>query len=158
SYADEFEPNNTAATASPLSGTNLVARAPLSPNRDVDFYSFSAHAGGRGYAATMTSGSAGTSTDSQLTLLASDGTTITEFDDDSGTFAALSSSIAGATVPATGTYYLKVNDFTASTTSERPYELHFRLQSGSPTPEAESNDTPATANPLPANGWVSGAR
>jgi hypothetical protein len=32
------------------------------------------------------------------------------------------------------------------------------VQSGSPTPEVEANDTPATANPLPANGWVSGAR
>jgi uncharacterized repeat protein (TIGR01451 family) len=27
-----------------------------------------------------------------------------------------------------------------------------------PTPETEPNDTPATANPLPLNGWVSGAR
>ncbi|MEZ5545456.1 MAG: PPC domain-containing protein [Lysobacteraceae bacterium] len=158
SYSDETEPNGTAATASPLSGSNLVVRAPLWPNGDIDFYSFTANAGDRVYAATMTSGSAGNSTDSQLTLLDSNGTTVIEFDDDNGSFAALSSSIAGATIPATGTYYLRVNDFTAGTTSERPYELHFRLQSGSPTPEAEPNDTPATANLLPANGWVSGAR
>src|SRR5262249_34118239 len=128
----------------------------VSPNGDVDYYSFTANAGDRVYAATMTSGSAGSSTDSQLTLLASDGTTVIEFDDDNGSFATLSSSIAGATIPATGTYYLKVNDFTAGTTSERPYELHLRVQSGAPTPEVEGNDTPATANPLPANGWVSG--
>ncbi len=106
----------------------------------------------------MTAFSAGSSTDSQLTLLASDGTTVIEFDDDNGSFAGLSSSIAGATIPTTGTYFLKVNDFTAGTTTERPYELHLRVQSGSPTPEVESNDTPATANPLPANGWVSGTR
>jgi len=65
---------------------------------------------------------------------------------------------AGATIPTTGTYFLKVNDFTAGTTSERPYELHLRVQSGAPTPEVEANDTPATANVLPANGWVSGTR
>ncbi len=157
-YAGEVEPNGSAATASPLSGTNLVVRANLYPNGDIDYYAFQANAGDRVYAATMTSASAGSSTDSQLTLLASDGTTIVEFDDDNGTFAALSSTIAGATIPTTGTYYLKVNDFTAGTTSERSYELHFRLQNGAPTPEVESNDTPATANPLPANGWVSGAR
>jgi uncharacterized repeat protein (TIGR01451 family) len=157
-YVGEVEPNGTTATASPIAGTNAVVRASLWPNGDIDFYSFQATAGDRVYAALMTSGSAGNSTDSQLTVIDADGTTVLEFDDDNGTFAALSSSIAGTTIPATGTYFIKVNDFTAGTTSQRPYELHFRLQSGAPTPEVESNDTPATANPLPANGWVSGAR
>ncbi|MGD9583865.1 MAG: proprotein convertase P-domain-containing protein [Lysobacterales bacterium] len=156
--AGEIEPNGSSATATPLAGNNLVVRGTLFPNGDVDFYAFTAAAGDRFYAATMTSWSAGSSTDSQITLLASDGSTQIEFDDDNGTFAGLSSSIAGATLPSAGTYFIRVNDFTAGTTSERPYELHFRLQSGSPTPEVESNDTPATANPLPANGWVSGAR
>lgn len=157
-YASEVEPNGTFATASPLGGTNLVARGNLFPNGDIDFYSFTANAGDKVYAAIMTSGSAGSSTDSQLTLLASDGTTVIEFDDDNGSFAALSSTIAGATIPTNGTYFLKVNDFTAGTTSERAYELHLRVQSGTPTPEVEANDTPATANVLPANGWVSGTR
>jgi uncharacterized repeat protein (TIGR01451 family) len=156
-YAGEVEPNGTPATATPLVGTNLVVRANLFPNGDIDFYSFTANAGDRVYAATMTSFSS-SSTDSQLTLLASDGTTVIEFDDDNGSFAGFSSSIAGAIIPSTGTYYLKINDFTAGTTSERPYELHLRVQSGSPTPEVEPNDTPATATPLPANGWVSGTR
>ncbi len=157
-YLGEVEPNGTTATATPLGGTNLVARAALFPNGDIDFYSFSATAGDRVYAAVMTSFSAGNSTDSQLTLVASDGTTTIEFDDDNGSFAALSSTIAGATIPSTGTYFLKVNDFTAGTTSERMYELHLRVQSGSPTAEVEANDTPATANVLPASGWVSGTR
>jgi uncharacterized repeat protein (TIGR01451 family) len=157
-YGGETEPNGTTATATPIADTNTVIRANLFPNGDIDFFSFQANAGDRVYAATMTSASAGNSTDSQLTLLASDGTTVLEFDDDNGTFATLSSSIAGTTIPTTGTYYLRVNDFTAGTTSERSYELHFRIQSGAPTPEAESNDTPATANPLPASGWVSGTR
>ncbi len=106
----------------------------------------------------MTSFSAGSSTDSQLTLIASDGITVIEFDDDNGFFAGLSSTIAGATIPTTGMYFLRANDFTAGTASERPYELYLRLQSGTPTPEVEANDTPATANPLPANRWVSGTR
>ena len=157
-YVGEVEPNGTFATATPIPGTNQVVRGNLFPNGDVDFYSFTAAAGDRVYAASMTSFSAGSSTDSQLTLLASDGTTVIEFDDDNGSFAGLSSSIAGAAIPTAGTYFLRINDFTAGTTSERPYELHFRLQSGAPAPEVESNDTPATANPLPANGWVSGTR
>ena len=157
-YAGEVEPNGTTGSATSLIGSNLVARGNLFPNGDVDFYSFTANAGDRVYAAIMTSGSAGSSTDSQLTVVASDGTTVVEFDDDNGSFAALSSTIAGAQITTAGTYYLKVNDFTAGTTSERSYDLHFRLQSGAPTAEVEANDTPATANPLPANGWVSGAR
>jgi uncharacterized repeat protein (TIGR01451 family) len=157
-YASEVEPNGTSATATPIASGSTVLRAPLFPNGDVDFFSFSANAGDRIYAAVMTSGSAGSSTDSQLTLLASDGTTVIEFDDDNGSFAGFSSSIAGAVIPTAGTYFLRVNDFTVGTTSERPYELHFRIQSGAPTPEVESNDTPGTANPLPANGWVSGTR
>jgi uncharacterized repeat protein (TIGR01451 family) len=157
-YVGEVEPNGTSATASPLTGTNLVVRGNIFPVGDIDFYSFTATAGDRVYSAIMTAASAGSSTDSQLTLLASDGTTVIEFDDDNGSFAGLSSSIAGATIPTTGTYFLKVNDFTPATGTERAYELHLRVQSGAPTPEVESNDTPATANPLPANGWVSGAR
>ena len=157
-YDAEVEPNGTTGTATPLASTNLVVRANLFPNGDIDFYSFTAIAGDRVYAATMTSFSAGNSTDSQLTLLASDGTTTIEFDDDNGSFAGLSSSIAGATIPTTGTYFIRVNDFTAGTTTERPYELHLRVQSGAPTPEVEGNDTPATANVLPVNGWVSGTR
>jgi len=158
SVAQEVEPNNTPATATPIGRSVKVKASNIYPNGDIDFYSFQANAGDRVYAATMTSFSAGSSTDSQLTLLASDGTTTVEFDDDNGTFAGLSSSIAGAVIPSTGTYYLKVNDFTAGTTTERPYDLWVSVQSGTPTPEVEPNDTPGTANPLPANGWVSGTR
>nr|WP_157627022.1 putative Ig domain-containing protein [Spirosoma luteum] len=151
-------PNNTAATATPLGGTSVKMRGNLFPTGDVDFYSFNATAGDRVYAAVMTAFSAGSSTDSQLSLISSDGTTVIEFDDDNGSFAALSSSIAGAIIPTTGIYYLKVNDFTPGTTSERPYDLYLKVQSGIPTPEVEGNDTPATANDTPASGWISGSR
>lgn len=156
-YLGEVEPNNTSATATPISGSNVVVSASVYPNADVDFYSFSAAAGDRIYAAVMSSFSANASSDSQLRLLASDGTTSIEFDDDDGSFGGLSSSIAGATIPSAGTYFLQVNHFSL-TGQLRPYELHLRVQSGSPVAETEPNDTPATANPLPASGWVSGAR
>lgn len=151
-------PNGTPATATRIIGTQEVVHGNLWPNGDIDFYSFDATAGDRVYLASNTQFSAGNSTDGQLTLYAGDGATVIEFDDDNGTYAALSPSIAGATLPTTGTYYIKVSDFTAGTTSERGYDLYFRLQSGAPTAEAEPNDTPATATPLPANGWVSGVR
>ncbi|MFT3742848.1 MAG: PPC domain-containing protein [Pyrinomonadaceae bacterium] len=157
-FSGEVEPNGTTATASPIAGSQAVVKAPLYPNGDVDFYSFTANAGDRIYVAAMTSNSAGSSTDSQVTVIASDGTTTLEFDDDNGSFAGLSSTIAGVTIPSNGTYYIKVNDFTAGTTSERPYELYFKRQTAAPTAEVEGNDTPATANPLPASGHVSGAR
>ncbi len=156
-YVGEVEPNGTFGTATPLAGTNVVARANIFPNADVDWYSFSANAGDRVYAAVMTSFSASGSTDSQLRLFQSDGTTLIEFDDNDGSLGGTSSSIAGAAIPSAGTYFFQVNHFSA-TGQLRSYDLHFRLQSGSPTPEVESNDTPATANPLPVNGWVSGAR
>ena len=154
---NEVEANNSSATANALPSTNLAVFGNIYPNADVDYFSFTGAAGDRVYAAVMTSFSASGSTDSQLRLYASDGTTEIEFDDDDGSFGSLSSSIAGATLPAGGTYYLRVNHFSA-TGQLRPYHLHLRVQSGSPTPEVESNDTPATANPLPASGWVSGTR
>jgi subtilisin-like proprotein convertase family protein len=161
----EREPNDTAATATPLGGTNVAAtgniyrlsNGPTAAIGDIDTWSFSGTAGDRVYAATMTSWAPSSSTDTTLELVGTDGTTIIETDLDDGALATASSSIAGTTLPATGTFFLRVRQ---SSNSSRiaPYFLHFRLQSGSPTPETEANDTSATANPLPANGWVSGAR
>ena len=95
--------------------------------------------------------------DSLLTLYASDGATVIETDNENGTFGTLSSSIAGAVIPSTGTYYIRVNENTG-TSYVRPYELWLNVQSGTSSPEVEANDTQGTDNPLPANGWVSGAR
>ncbi len=155
-YVAEVEPNNTFATATPLGGTNVVARGNIYPNADVDWYSFTGAIGDRVYAATMTSFSASASTDSQLRIFQPDGTTLIEFDDDDGSLGGLSSSIAGATLTAAGTHFIEVRHFSA-TNQLRPYDLHFRLQSGSPTAEVEPNGTPATATPLPASGWIVGA-
>lgn len=154
---DEVEPNGTPATATALMGNEGKVRGNVFPNADEDYFSFTANAGDRVYAGVMTSFSANASTDSQLRLFASDGTTVIEFDDDDGTQGSTSSTIANATIPANGTYYFRVNHFSA-TNQLRPYEMYFRVQSVAPVPEVEANDTPATANPLPASGLVSGAR
>jgi subtilisin-like proprotein convertase family protein len=171
-FVSEVEPNNTSATAQPLTGTNVRLRGNVQFNRvptppvpnDLDFYSFSGTMGDRVYAAVQTSfssGGSGLSGDSFLELLDTNGTTILESDDEDGSFNANSSSIAGATLPSTGTFFIKVRHFSATPASEiQPYDLYLRLQSGSPTPETEPNNNagpPNMPNPLPANGWVSGA-
>ena len=154
--ANEVEPNNTFGTANAI-GTDVKVVGNVFPNADEDWFSFTAAAGDKVHAAVMTSFSANSSSDSQLRLFQSDGTTLIEFDEDDGTLGGLSSTIAGATIPSAGTFYLQVKHFSAAN-QLRPYELWVKVQSGAPTPEVESNDTPATANPLPASGYVSGAR
>ncbi len=154
---EEVEPNGTPATATALMGNEGKVRGRVMPNADEDYYSFTANAGDRVYAGVTTAFSANNSTDSQLRLFASDGTTVIEFDEDDGTQGGLASTIANATIPANGTYYFQVKHFSA-TNQLRPYELYFRIQSVAPVAEVEANDTPATANVLPASGLVSGAR
>ena len=156
----ELEPNDSAATASAIASGQRV-RATVGPALDVDYYRFSAQAGDRVFAATMTNASAGGNSgapgaqNTQLTLLGGNGTTVLEFDDDNGAFGASSSSISGAAIPAAGTYYLKVNEPAAAQLLY--YDLFLQLRSAAPAPETGSNDTPATADPLPG-GYASGAR
>ncbi|MEP7147564.1 MAG: Calx-beta domain-containing protein [Acidobacteriota bacterium] len=154
---NESEPNNTFGTANVLTGSEVKIRGDVYPNADLDWFSFTAAAGDRVYAAVMTTYSSSASTDSQLRIFASDGTTLLEFDEDDGSQGTLSSTIAGVVIPSAGTYYVQVKHFSATNTL-RPYELYLKVQSGAPVPEVESNDTAGTANPLPASGWVSGAR
>ena len=151
---NETEPNDTPATANALTGSQAVVLGNISPANDVDYFSFTANAGDRVYAAMQTSWS-NVSGDSRLQIIDSDGTTVLEFDDDDGAFGALSSAIGGTVIPATGTYYVRAYGYSA-TTVITPYHLHLRVQSGTPTPEVEPNNNTVDANPLPASGWVSG--
>ena len=152
----EVEPNGTFGTATPIAGASARVRGNVYPNGDVDFYSFSGTVGDRIFAAVMTSSSANLSTDSVLDLIAPDGSTVIETDDNDGTFGASSSTIAGRTLTATGTHFLRVRHFSA-TTQLRPYDLYFRRQTGSAVAEVETNDTTGTAQPLPASGWITGS-
>ena len=159
-FKDEVEPNNTAATAQPLGGTNIRLRGYIQPGTDSDFYSFTATAGDRLYTAVQTalsSGGSGLTGDGTLEVFASDGTTILEADNDDGSFAATAPSIAGLVLPATGTYYVRFRHSSAAPASEiDPYDLYLKLQSGTPTAEVEPNNNGGTPNPIPASGWVNG--
>jgi MYXO-CTERM domain-containing protein len=149
----EQEPNPDLASATPIVGTNVVMIGNVSPSGDYDLYSFEGAAGDRVWIATMTSFSASGIQDSILTLLRADGATVVEEDDDNGSFGVLGSAIAGATLPATETYYVRVGHFDA-TAQIRPYHLHVQRRSGAPAAETEPNDV--TPQPL-AGGWVAGA-
>lgn len=151
-FGYESEPNNTVATADVLGALPTVGN--IFPNGDVDVYSFTAAAGDRVYAATMTNFSANGNFDSVLELLDLDGTTILETDNDDGSFGPASSSIAGRSLAAGGTYYLRVRHNLA-TSQLRPYRLYFQLRGGAPIAETEPNNNP-TPQPLPASNWVSG--
>lgn len=156
SYLYETETNDTFETANALPGSSVVMEGNIFPVADADFFSFTGNAGDRVYAATMTSFDASASGDSTLQLLSTDGVTILETDLNDGSFNASSSTIAGLALPASGTYYLRVtHNVTISTI--RPYALYLQVQNGAPTAEVEANNDPANANPLPVNGWVSGA-
>jgi subtilisin-like proprotein convertase family protein len=159
----ETEPNNAPASATPLGTTPVrvradLYRAPFSAGVDVDVYSFSATAGDRVYAATMT-GFSGGSTDTILDILAPDGTTIIETDDEDGQISGSASNVAGTVLASTGTYYVRVKQFSTTSLSGtvRPYDLYVRVLSGSPTAETEPNNFNGTPQALAPNGWMSGA-
>ncbi len=154
-FATEIEANNAYTTATSLPSTDLVLLGNIYPATDVDYFSFSASAGDRLYAAVMTGFDASAGGDSVLTLYNTNGTTVLETDDNDGTLGASASSIAGTVLPATGTYFLRVSE-SGDNSTLRPYHLHVRVQSGSPTAEVEPNNIPGTAQPLPNSGWISG--
>lgn len=136
---EEREPNDTAATANALGGSSVRARGYIVPSGDADVFSFDGTAGDRVYVATMTLFST-ESSDTVLELLAPDGTTVIEVDNDEGTYGANSSSIAGTPLAQTGTHFVRVRHVSDSA-EIRPYDLFFRLQTVAPTPETEPNHT-----------------
>jgi hypothetical protein len=98
------------------------------------------------YAATMT-GFSGGSADTLRDVIASDGTTALEADDDGGANGS-PSNIADTVLPATGTYYLRVRQFNTASLPGTigPYDFYLRVLSGSPIPETEPNEEGAPAS------------
>jgi hypothetical protein len=150
----ESEPNDTAATANPLvlAGGCQAASGAISPTGDLDYFSFTAAPGSKLWAGVDTGPSA-TSRDSVLTLYQPDGTTVIESDDDDGIGnncdasieSVQASAIAGRTLTAGGTYFLRVEGFGGDVLSA--YKL-FVVVTTSSTAESEPNNTAATANSL----------
>jgi len=153
----EVEPNNTSGTATALTFTpTAITTAAINPGGDIDFYTFTAPAGSRVWLETDTGGvqnAGATSRDTVVDLLAADGTTVIENDDDDGTGnggdgtieTGLASIIAGRTLTAGGTYFIRVQAFSA-TGIINPYRLFVSLTNVAATAEVEGNDTAATAN------------
>jgi subtilisin-like proprotein convertase family protein len=146
----ELEPNGEPGDASPI-GNGERVRGSIFPAGDVDYYRFSAKAGDLVYARTATQ-MLGRNGETQLALLDSDGTTVIETDLGDGPLS--SSSIAGATIPTNGTFYLMVTHPSPSGET-RPYDLYLQLRSGAPVGETEPNNTAAAADSI-AGGYVSG--
>ncbi|HTG44962.1 MAG TPA: Calx-beta domain-containing protein, partial [Verrucomicrobiae bacterium] len=161
--------DNSPETARPLdlnSGfvnlTTTTALVPLaiSPGGDADWFSFTAPPNSAIWAFVDTGGiqsQEASSRDSILTLLAADGITVIEEDDDDGSGSGCSavipfdgqvdSAIAGRTLLAGGTYYLRVKAF-SSDEIINPYALFVALSTSSPLSEVEPNSTPGVANSL----------
>src|SRR6185295_18689591 len=89
-------------------------------------------------------------TDSFLTVLANDGTTVIETDDDDGPGLQAGSVVAGAVIPQFGNVFFQVNEF-SDDDDIVPYRLYTQIvRSGDSAAEVEANDTPATATPVSA--------
>ena len=162
----ESEPNNTPATATPLTTTTTCfgAVGAISPGGDVDYFSFAAPPGSRLWALVDT-GASTASMDSILTLFAPNGTTQIERDDNGavGTSCGMtvktreSSAIAGRTLTAGGTYFLRVQASDASAVITL-YKLLVVVVTSAATAEVEPNDTAATANPIVTSDFPIGVR
>jgi hypothetical protein len=163
----EVEPNDTSGTANSLSFTpTAIVTGAINPGGDLDFYTFTATAGSRVWIETDTGGTqnaGATSRDTVIDLIAADGTTVIENDDDDGTGnggdgtieTGLASMISGPTL-AEGTYFIRVRAFSA-TGIVNPYRLFVSLTEVAATAEVEANDTAATANVANSPSLRSGA-
>jgi hypothetical protein len=154
----ESEPNNTPATADALpAGTEYVTGA-INPAGDQDYFAFEGQAGDLVFVSLDTH-NAGPSQDSTLVLLDTDGTTVIEWDEDDGP-TPLSSGIAGARLPRTGTFFLRVQE----SGDDQPLSA-YTLYLGTVAPhwrwEVEPNDDLVSASQAgPLNGgylWSSDA-
>ncbi|HKQ50576.1 MAG TPA: proprotein convertase P-domain-containing protein [Phycisphaerae bacterium] len=154
----EVEPNDTSAFASPLV-TGQRNGGQIAGANDVDLYSFTAAAQDRLYAFLDNGNVFLSSIDIELRLVNTNGSTVMELDDDDGEgssasvntlvqrSSAFSAAIAGAILPAGGTYFLRANAGSAIDTIAR-YFVHYGIEPGSraPSPECEPNNSLASAD------------
>lgn len=132
---NESEPNGTPAEANAYT-LGDVYHGFLTAS-DNDYVVFTANSGDVLVAATDADGS--DTVDTLIDLIAADGTTIIETDDDDGpgTY-----SLITRTLTASGTYYLRVRPFTTATGN---YKLTI---TATPPPPPPANDTCETATPI----------
>jgi hypothetical protein len=167
----ESEPNGTPATATVLASPCWSSRGSVAPAMDVDYFRWNVVSGMRLWVLVDTGSPPmqANTRDSVLDLLATDGTTVLETDDDDGlgtggngdVESSLASAIAGHVPFETGNHYLRVRSFSASLID------HYRLVtmatfSSHEVPESEPNGTAGTAtaatgSPTVRNGLISSA-
>jgi uncharacterized protein (TIGR03437 family) len=165
----EVEPNDTPAQAMQLdlSTSAAILLGAVAPIGDRDHFKFTVPAGAKVWAYVDTGGTTNagaTSRNSVLTLIGTDGTTVIEEDDDDGTGNGcdgtqetfLASAIAGRTLTAGGTYYLRVQSGDNGVIN--PYTLYVVVTAAAPTAEVEPNNTPQQATPAIAAGETIGLR
>lgn len=95
----------------------------------------------------FTGGSAETLRD----VIASDGATVLEADDEDGAIGS-GSSIAGRVLAMAGTYYARQFNTVSFPDTIRPYDIYLRVRSGSSKPEMEPNDKDVPEVPR-SSGW-----
>ena len=144
---NETEPNNSAATANVLAGGDY-GTGNVSPAGDVDFWASGGAAVGELVFAQIDTGESTTGADSTLNVLANDGTTVIEFDDDDG--GPLESVVAGAPVPQAGSVYYEVREY-GNNGEVTPYHLTaVVVDPSAAVAETEPNDTAGTATAVSA--------
>ena len=153
----EVEPNDSPATASrlPLVGGYGVGTGAIGAPGDVDVWSFIAPANAKVWLLVDTGNPfPDTSADTVVDLIAPDGTTVLESDDDDGTGtggdatneSSLASAIAGRTLVAGGRYYIRVQAFSESAVIN-PYRL-LVVVTRAGVPEVEPNDGSQAADAI----------
>jgi len=124
----ESEPNNSTGLAYFLSGPNVVVGS-IGGQGDVDYFKFTGRQGDTVTALLDTqSGSSGL--DSVLRLEKSDGTIVSENDQNGLMWQ--NDSFLQVVLPADGTYYLRVSDYWGDGGSTYTYRLHVRAPTSSP--------------------------
>lgn len=154
---NEIEPNDTPATATPVS-TPLNGGSIIGPG-DVDFWAVTGLTGDRVYAWANNGGSLNSTLDLDMGFYAADGSTLIEFDDEDADgadapiedlrfiYSTTSPVIAGARMTSNGTHYFRVNAVSATGTVHR-YRMHVGVEPATRAPlsECEPNDTLALAD------------
>lgn len=148
----ESEPNQTAATASgPLAPGTDSGTGGIDPAGDRDFWRIDPLNVGD-LLFVVVDPEFGGGTDTEMSVFSNDGTTLLEFDDDSGD--GLASAVV-TTVTTAGSAYAEINEF-GDNGVINPYELFsFTAAPGTAVAEVEPNDAFGTATSI-TNGLMSG--
>ncbi len=137
-----LEPDDSTATAT-LIRLFEFGQSGISPAGEIDFWRTPGAAAGELIFAYVDTSSSNLSTDSVLDVLANDGTTVIESDNDDGP--GLSSVIAGAIVPQDGDIFFRITE--SGNNETMGYRLFQAvLDPADSVSELEPNNTPATAN------------